>query len=67
MPSRSQLNIKISPELLQKVRASALKRGLTVTDFVVEALTSAVDDGSATSIAERLERIERHLGLEETV
>ena len=45
-----------------------MKRGVTVTDFVVEALSAAVAaDGSATSIAERLERIERHLGLEETV
>ena len=31
---RTQLNIKIDPELLIRIKAEAIKNGMTLTDFV---------------------------------
>jgi len=42
--ARSQLNIKIDPELLQRVKAHATRQGKTVTEFVAEVLLEAVKE-----------------------
>jgi len=65
--TRSQLNIKIDPELLRQVKSTAIKQGLTVTEFVSQVLSAAVGDPDASTetIEERLSRIEKHLGLSE--
>ena len=65
--NRSQLNIKIYPELLRQVKSTAIKQGLTVTEFVSQVLSAAVGgpDASTETIEERLSRIEKHLGLSE--
>lgn len=64
--TRSQLNIKIDPELLRQVKSTAIKQGLTVTEFVSQVLSAAVGDheGSSETIEQRLSRIEKHLGLD---
>jgi len=62
--SRSQLNIKIDPELLARVKSTAIKQGLTVTEFVTQVLEVAAGETTSTSLEERLSRIEKHLGLD---
>lgn len=59
--ARSQLNIKIDPELLQRVKAHATRQGKTVTEFVAETLMEAVAEEKVASIEERLARIENTL------
>ncbi|MBM5785394.1 MAG: hypothetical protein FJ076_11350 [Cyanobacteria bacterium K_DeepCast_35m_m1_288] len=61
--TRSQLNIKIDPELLQRVKAHATRQGVTLTDFVATVLAKAISDGDSPTLEERIRRIERHLGL----
>ena len=62
--ARSQLNIKISPELLQRVKSEAARRGMTVTELVVQALTQATaSSGYKPELAERIEAIEKKLGI----
>lgn len=63
--ARSQLNIKIDPELLQRVKSHATRQGKTVTEFVAQVLMEAVSEDKASTLEERLSRIERHLGLDE--
>ncbi len=62
--SRSQLNIKIDPELLARVKSTAIKQGLTVTEFVTQVLEAAAGETTSTTLEERLSRIEKHLGLD---
>ncbi len=62
--SRSQLNIKIDPELLARVKSTAIKQGLTVTEFVTQVLEAAAGETASTTLEERLTRIEKHLGLD---
>ncbi len=61
--TRSQLNIKIDPELLTRVKAHATRQGITLTDFVATVLAKAISDEDAPSLEERISRIEKHLGL----
>ena len=64
---KSQLNIKIDPQLLLKLKAKAIKSGKTLTAFVTELL----EQGSiqATSdidiLEQRLLRIEELLNLKD--
>ena len=43
MGERSQLNINISPDLLKRIKMHAKKQGLTITDYVTEAMTIVLD------------------------
>jgi antitoxin component of RelBE/YafQ-DinJ toxin-antitoxin module len=61
--TRSQLNIKIDPELLTRVKAHATRQGITLTDFVATVLAKAISDEDALTLEERISRIEKHLGL----
>lgn len=58
---KSQLNIKIDPQLLLKVKAKAIKSGKTLTAFVSELLErSSIQATSDIDILEqRLLRIEK--------
>ena len=62
---KSQLNIKIDPQLLLKLKAKAIKSGKTLTAFVTELLEQgSIQTTSGIDILEqRLLRIEKHLNL----
>ena len=61
--ARSQLNIKIEPELLKRAKAHAAKAGMTLTEFVKTVLEEAVAGKGGISLEERLARIEEQLGI----
>jgi uncharacterized protein (DUF1778 family) len=61
--TRTQLNIKIDPELLKLLKAYATRQGVTLTDFVAEALAKAVSGEDPLALEQRVSRIEKHLGL----
>jgi hypothetical protein len=61
--TRTQLNIKVDPELLKLVKACATRQGLTLTEFVAAVLAKAVSEEDHPSLEERVSRIEKHLGL----
>ena len=61
--TRSQLNIKIDPELLQRLRSHATRQGTTLTEFVASVLAKAISGDEHLSLEERVNRIEKHLGL----
>ena len=67
MKKKSQLNIKIDPQLLLALKAKAIKSGKTLTAFVTELLEQAsVEVTSDFDILEqRLLRIEQRLNLKE--
>jgi predicted HicB family RNase H-like nuclease len=60
--ARTQLNIKVEPELLQRAKAHATQQGKTLTEFLTELLEAAVKD-QPSNVEARLNRIEKHLGL----
>ena len=62
---KSQLNIKIDPQLLLKLKAKAIKSGKTLTAFVTEVLErGSIQATSDIDILEqRLLRIEELLNL----
>ena len=61
--TRTQLNIKINPDLLVKIKELARRQGKTLSEFVVEILEQAVAD-RPISLEARLERIEHQLGID---
>jgi len=61
--TRTQLNIKINPDLLVKIKELARRQGKTLSEFVVEILEQAVAD-RPISLEARLERIEQQLGID---
>ena len=65
--SRSQLNIKIDPLLLAQVKSAATSQGVTVTEYVIAALSRRLDGDGAGTVEERLRRLEQHLGLDKKV
>ena len=60
---RTQLNINIDPELLLRVKAEAIKNGMTLTEFVTQKLTNIGPRSNNDALEERLTKIERHLNL----
>ncbi len=66
---KSQLNIKIDPDLLLKLKAKAIKSGKTLTAFVTELLEQgSIQATSDIDILEkRLLRIEEMLNIKENV
>ncbi len=61
--TRAQLNIKIAPDLLARVKAHATRQGMTVTDFVATVLAKAISEENSPTLEERISKIEKHLGL----
>ena len=61
--TRTQLNIKVDPELLKLVKAYATRQGVTLTEFVAAVLAKAVSGEESPSLEDRVSRIEKHLGL----
>ncbi len=62
---RTQLNINIDPELLLQLKSEAIKRGKTLTDFVVEQLRQVPEVDSKGTLEQRLLRIETLLNINE--
>ena len=63
---RSQINLSCPPELLEDLKKSARRRGLTITAFVHEAirhemLNSSMQAEEAPVIHEQLEALSRRL------
>ncbi len=61
---RTQLSIKIDPELLLKIKAEAIKNGMTLTEFVTRKLANIESRSNNDVLEQRLAKIERHLNLE---
>ena len=62
--ARSQLNIKIEPELLKRAKAHAAQEGMTLTEFVKTVIEEALAGKDGISLEERLARIEKQLGIQ---
>ncbi len=58
---RSQLNVVIDPELIQKVKVQARKRGLTLSALISELLINSTENCYSTNIEERVFKIEKEL------
>ena len=61
---RTQLNIKIDPELLLKIKSAAIKNGMTLTEFVTEKLATVESISKNDALEQRLAKIEQHLNLD---
>ena len=60
---KSQLNIKIDPQLLLRLKSEAIKSGKTLTAFVTELLEQSPVKATNDILEQRLLRIENHLNL----
>ena len=63
---RAQLNINIDPDLLLRIKAEAVKNGMTLTEFVTQKLTNIGPTSKNDALEERLTKIERHLNLDKS-
>ena len=71
MDRRTQLNINISPKLLEELKRTAIKSGKTLTSLVSEILTKQLEkniansstDSNHFSIEERLNSLEKAVSL----
>ena len=61
MGERSQLNINISPDLLKRIKQHAKKQGLTITEYVTDAMTIVLDGNKDLNLEERMKRLEKRL------
>ena len=61
---KAQLNIKIDPELLLRVKSEAIKNGMTLTEFVTRKLENIESISNKDVLEQRLAKIERHLNLD---
>ena len=61
---RTQLNIKIDPELLVRIKSEAIKNGMTLTEFVTRKLEKIESRSNNDVLEQRLAKIERHLNLD---
>ena len=61
---RTQLNIKIDPALLIRIKAEAIKNGMTLTEFVTRKLENIESISNNDVLEKRLAKIERHLNLD---
>ena len=63
MGERSQLNINISPDLLKRIKICAKKQGLTITDYVTDAMTIVLDGNEELNLEERMKKLEKNKSL----
>ena len=61
--NRSQLNINIQPELLEKLKVAAIRSGKTITEYVSESITNQMENSFPDNLDSRLLAIEEKLGL----
>ena len=54
--TRTQLNIKVDPELLKLLKACATRQGVTLTEFVAAVLAKAVSEEDHPSLGGRGKR-----------
>ncbi len=65
MPQKkAQLNIKIDPKLLLRLKSEAIKSGQTLTDFVTEKLSNTPLRSTDSSLEQRLAKTEQLLNLD---
>jgi len=68
--TEARLNIRVSPEFLERLRQASEEKGLTVTAFVTSHLTAILDGcdrdmkDEITELKDRLARIETQLDLQ---
>ena len=55
------MNINISPDLLKRIKMCAKKQGLTITDYVTDAMTIVLDGNEDLNLEERMKRLEKKL------
>ncbi len=58
---RTQLNINIDPDLLEKLKGEAMKSGKTLTEFVTDILKIEKGESPENSLEDRLMKIEQLL------
>ncbi len=63
-PDSTQLNIKIDPKLLLKLKSEAIKNGMTLTEFVTSKLSNINSTSTNDVLEKRLAKIERHLNID---
>ena len=61
--NRSQLNINIQSELLEKLKVASIKSGKTITEYVSESITNQIENSFPDNLDSRLLLIEERLGL----
>ena len=61
---KAQLNIKINPKLLLRIKAEAIKNGMTLTEFVTRKLENIGSISNHDVLEQRLAKIEQHLNLD---
>ena len=61
---RTQLNIKIDPDLLLKLKSEAIKNGKTLTEFVIQQLKDLPDKNYDDQLEKRRLRIEKLLAID---
>jgi len=62
VPPRAQLNIKITPELLLRLKNLARLEGLTATEVATRAITAYLDNlGEVLPVQEQLRQLEQRI------
>ena len=62
MPPRAQLNIKITPELLLRLKTLARLEGITATELATRAITSHLEEtGDVLPVHEQLQRLDQRV------
>ena len=61
---KTQLSIKIDPELLLRIKTEAIKNGVTLTEFVTKKLGDINSVSKNDLLEQRLAKIEQHLNLD---
>jgi len=62
VPPRAQLNIKITPELLVRLKNLARLEGLTATEVATRAITAYLDNlGEVLPVQEQLRQLEQRI------
>ena len=64
---RTQLNIKIDPDLLLKLKSEAIKSGKTLTEFVVQQLKNMPKKNDEDQLEKRLLKLEKFLMIDKKV
>ncbi len=58
---RTQLNINIDPDLMQKLKEGSIKSGKTITEFVSDAITDQLENTISEDLETRMSAVEKRL------
>ncbi len=59
--TRTQLNVNIDPELMDKLKVAAIMSGKTITEFVSESISTQLKNTSPVTIKSRLLSLEERI------